>query len=74
MNGPVTFVRVHEPDAVREIIAEADEIARAYSSPDDVYDVIFSKAVDLLAARTVLQMQPQPVGFDLSQIDKMRRM
>ena len=53
----VVLVKVHEPDAVREILREADEIAADLTNGAEDYARVFEKAVDLLAAR--VQVMPQ---------------
>ena len=65
MSAGITFVRVHEPAQVREIIAEARAIAAEHSQVASDWDAIFGKAVDLLSARTVVQTQPTALPFDL---------
>lgn len=49
------LVRVHEADAVREIISEALAIAHEHENTYGMSEAVFGKAVDLLAARIPLQ-------------------
>jgi hypothetical protein len=63
---PITFVRVHEPDAVEQIIAAAIEIANDSTPSGESWKSVFEKAVDLLAARMMIAPQPAAVPFDLS--------
>jgi hypothetical protein len=62
----VTFVRVHEPEAVEQIIATAIEIANDSTPDGESWKSVFEKAVDLLAARTMLAPQPTALPLDLS--------
>lgn len=57
---------MHEPDAVREIIVEADAIAGVYDVGTPEWIAHFNKAVDLLAARVTLMPQTPPMIPDLS--------
>lgn len=64
----VVFVRVHETDAAREILASAENLADDHEVGTPEWIAVFNKAVDLLAARLPLQPQPMPNGlpFDLN--------
>lgn len=59
----IVYVRVHEPDAVREILAEAHKIAEELRDDGTIYSMVFEKAVDLLSARTVIQQQATPLDL-----------
>jgi hypothetical protein len=65
VNGPITFVRVHEPDAVEQIIAAAIEIANDSTPDGESWKSVFEKAVDLLAARTMIAPQAAGIPFEL---------
>jgi hypothetical protein len=63
MSAHIVFVRVHEDDAVREIVAAARAIAEDYDVGTAEWVATFEKAVDLLAARVTLMPQPtMPMG------------
>lgn len=67
MDVQLTLVRVHEPDAVREIIREA--LAIAGDSGEGVQGslAVFHEACQLLGARVPIMPQPMPIpsGFIL---------
>lgn len=55
MSAQVVFVRVHEPDQVKEILAEAVAIAGDHDVGTPEWNSVFNKAVDLLSERVTLQ-------------------
>lgn len=66
MPPQIVYVRVHEPDAVREIMHEAFKIAGECQDDGGDFLRTWDKAVDLLSARTVIQQQQVP--FDLASL------
>lgn len=67
MDVQVTLVRVHEPDAVRELIAEALRITAEFEADGEDAHVIFAQACRLLGERVPIIPQPMqiPAGFVL---------
>lgn len=58
------LVQVHTEEQVAEIMAAAGRIADEWAGPPDLIEVVFGKAVDLLAARIPLAPVevPLPLG------------
>lgn len=61
MNVQVTAVKIHEPAAVRAIVAEAIAIARDNPDGNVSADAIFAQACVLLGARATVAAPQQPV-------------
>ena len=68
MTTTVTFVRVHEPDAVREILRQAGQMAATQAATPEQWEHVFAKAVDLLAARLPLTPVQGGGPVDLSRL------
>lgn len=66
MNVQAVHAVIHTPEQVKEIMREADEIARALDPDCDAWSLYFGKACDLLAQRATTFLAPQQVPFDLS--------
>jgi hypothetical protein len=65
MNIQVHHVIVHNPEQVREIIAEACTIADGSEVAAESWVAVFEQACTLLGARFSLAMNPEPVPFSL---------
>lgn len=65
MNIQVHHVIVHTPEQVREIIAEARDIAAEAEPLIVSWDVVFEQACLLLGARHSLAVAPQAPPLDL---------
>lgn len=57
------FVRVHDPEQVRETLREAAMILMELDPTAELRVPLFEKAVDLLAARTAVQVQSVPMDL-----------
>lgn len=66
MQVQVAHAVVHEPAAVRKIIAEALEIVSEQEITGTLLVPAFEKACDLLGARVSVQMQQTPIGIDMA--------
>ena len=64
----VTLVKIHEPDAVREIIREALDLTEEMMAPPHLEELVFAKAVDLLSQRLPIMPQANTLPVDLSQL------
>ena len=64
----VQLLRIHEPEAVKQIIDDAFDLASARTHDLAKWSVIFGKAVDLLAARLPVQPQQVNAPVDLSRL------
>lgn len=68
MSASVAAVRIHEPEAVREICREAYEIATAACDDPKEWGHVFDAAATLLGARAVIPAQTVAVPADLSKL------
>jgi hypothetical protein len=64
----VQLLRVHEYEAVGQIIDDAYDLALAKTQDPAEWQIIFGKAVDLLAARLPVQPQQVNAPVDLSRL------
>jgi hypothetical protein len=63
MSAQIVYVRVHEPEAVREIVKEAMEIADGVALGQHFWATVFEQSCVMLAARVTLMPQPSmPMG------------
>lgn len=69
----VVFIRVHEPDAVRDILDTAYGMAGEITQDEREFVHVFEKAADLLAARTMLMQETPPMTMPPPPLDLRRR-
>jgi hypothetical protein len=61
-------IQHHTPEQVREYMQAALVIVAELELDDELRPLAFTKAVDLLAAKNVQMLTPQPIGLPLDNL------
>lgn len=67
MSAQVTFLHVHTPQQVLEIVKQAQQLTHTETLAEASADAVFAQACALLGARVMLQAMPQPI--DLTRVN-----